>query len=351
MEDLDDLLGVGPAGGGTDRQPDGSDSGGDEGDAESNVEDAEGGEDGNDDGDGDGNGNFKQNPNTADEGRKRLGDVIKELLEAPVAEGACPILSAPRGKNIEKRIRQERKQAVELKKKRKIKRLLTDKEHVLPQFDHIERRLLQIATKGVVTLFNTIAKAQRDATAAEFETIEARESKNFENVSKTSFLDMIKKGAKRGEDGAKEDNTENTKSQWSVFDDKHMMAGTRVKDWNIAEEEEQNEDAEDIEENNDKSEESEDVSDDNADPEEDEPEDIELDKADKAALEDRDSDNDENDSSIEGKGENTKGKISSHSGGMDEFMSGLADPDDENFSDGEDLDEEEDIDDEEEDDE
>jgi hypothetical protein len=52
------------------------------------------------------------------------------------------------------------KRAKEQRTKRLRQKLLLAKDHVVPEFNEVERRLLKIATRGVVTLFNAVSQQQ-----------------------------------------------------------------------------------------------------------------------------------------------------------------------------------------------
>mmetsp|Transcript_34253 Transcript_34253/g.55173 ORF Transcript_34253/g.55173 Transcript_34253/m.55173 type:complete len:223 (-) Transcript_34253:251-919(-) len=180
-----------------------------------------------------------------------------------------------------KRDRQANKKSLDVRKKRKLNKMLTDKEHVQPEFDHIERRLLQVATKGVVTLFNAIANQQRDDATDSFHTLTSNNDNKYANkstspsyktptddalhkgllVSKSSFLAMVKQQARGKPKVAKlskpanstltaarpstgRPNTKLSKRvkglgstskeevAWSVLDENLTLTGTRTTHWN-----------------------------------------------------------------------------------------------------------------------
>ncbi len=88
------------------------------------------------------------------------------------------------------------------KEKRKQKKLLLAKDHVAAQFDNIEKKLLQIATKGVVTLFNAVAKQQQEVARLRKEKLNetaesAKEAKLVKEVVKDGFLQRLRESTKQ----------------------------------------------------------------------------------------------------------------------------------------------------------
>uniref|UniRef100_A0A7S4DRD1 RRP15-like protein n=2 Tax=Lotharella globosa TaxID=91324 RepID=A0A7S4DRD1_9EUKA len=239
---------------------------------------------------------------------KRLGDVMKELMSAPITPGKCPILSAPIGKKAEKRKRDSLKEAIEKRKRSKVKKLLTDKEHVQPQFDHIERRLLQVATKGVVALFNAVAKHQKEATMAGFDALSITSAKTMDtkvsSLSKDSFLDMIK----RSQQKPKIQDDDGGGATWEALDTGYLLGKTRTKNWNEEDDEEDGDEEDEENENEEQDDVDNEPDDEDQDNDENEEDDDDFDE--KAALQERESDDEE--------GENAP---------TDDFMSGLADDD------------------------
>lgn len=71
----------------------------------------------------------------------------------------APILGKRKIKRVEDPEVAERRR---LKKLRLQKQAALSQFHVLPQFDHVELKLMRIAKRGVVTLFNTVNTQQRE---------------------------------------------------------------------------------------------------------------------------------------------------------------------------------------------
>jgi len=81
------------------------------------------------------------------------------------------------------------------------KKLLKERDHVTnPQFDDKERKLVKLATKGVVTLFNAISEQQRALRKHEKEEERSRREKpaaisasvKVESLSKDGFIELLK---------------------------------------------------------------------------------------------------------------------------------------------------------------
>ena len=189
------------------------------------------------------------------QGLAGMSDVISKILEKSLAPEKDAVLA--KCKRSTKRKSEIQEERVLKKEKRDAKKAILDKNHVIPTRSnaHTEVLLRKIATKGVVKLFNAVSAHQKSMSEKMKEAkTEARKSKAIEGVSKSSFLDFLKKD---GEDKAKvkvenkktvtkqevssEDDAseEEGKSSWNVLRDDFMM-GAKFKDWDKddAEEEE-----------------------------------------------------------------------------------------------------------------
>ncbi|RQM26697.1 hypothetical protein B5M09_001502 [Aphanomyces astaci] len=108
----------------------------------------------------------------------------------------------------------------------KEKRAREEKDMVIPS--HLtmaqDKALRGIATKGVVALFNAIAKHQHGQQQQDG-------SKQIKSLSKDSFLGLLKQQGKHKEAAQPEDGSEGEdKSNWSVVQDDYMM-GAKLKDF------------------------------------------------------------------------------------------------------------------------
>jgi hypothetical protein len=124
------------------------------------------------------------------------------------------------GLSVSSRVRKQRK--IEL-------RLLYEKDHVIqPEFADRERALLRVATKGVVTLFNAVKKAQK----------QAREEENQENDKQTGenkFIEQLKKESVKNETSSRVKSEPSQPSEapgWSVLKENFLPAG-KLTDWDI----------------------------------------------------------------------------------------------------------------------
>jgi len=154
-------------------------------------------------GDGDGEDN--------DGGKDGFADAMAKVLGQTVASSA-PVL-AKRKTTQMKAIENDRLDRAALRDKRLKRKEQRDKQLVTPDMktaDH-ERQLKRIATRGVVALFNAIAKAKRESSAV----AEDEERKNLaeraaisgeeiRRMTQTNFLDMLK-GSKERETTLKKD--------------------------------------------------------------------------------------------------------------------------------------------------
>jgi len=122
---------------------------------------------------------------------------LNTILSKPV-EGVTPILP---GENEVDQILREMKK---LKKQKLIhkeqKRLILNKDHLQLNADNQnweqERKLRQIATNGVVKLFNAVREHQKQF-GKELEKEKINNPKKVESLSKEKFLEILKEGKKK----------------------------------------------------------------------------------------------------------------------------------------------------------
>jgi hypothetical protein len=163
-----------------------------------------------------------------------LADVARKILQ-PALKSEVPILARDRGAErqldvarAEHKVR--RQQALE-------RRRVMEKGHVIPDVTskNYERGLAKIATRGVVRLFNTVRKQQRELSEVLEDVPVGRRAKVAAGVvSKGHFLDMLKaKGTdqKAAKAGAKEGAGAGAAAPQTSWLAQGFMMGARMKDW------------------------------------------------------------------------------------------------------------------------
>ncbi|KAJ0398569.1 hypothetical protein ATCC90586_010365 [Pythium insidiosum] len=161
-----------------------------------------------------------------------FGDAMSKILQQNVADAAQPIL-AKRTTARMREIMNEKKEAKQERMSAAEKRAKERKDNVMPSHASAakDRTLRKIATKGVVALFNAIAKHQHQVGKPT-----DKEDKKVKELSKESFLGLLK-SAKNDKDSAasasKPEAAASTNKTWSVLQDDYMM-GAKMKDWDAA---------------------------------------------------------------------------------------------------------------------
>mmetsp|Transcript_9674 Transcript_9674/g.15882 ORF Transcript_9674/g.15882 Transcript_9674/m.15882 type:complete len:297 (+) Transcript_9674:198-1088(+) len=145
-------------------------------------------------------------------------------------------------KEIEKHKREAKKQKLIAKEKRRAR----ETGLIKPELSDIgfERQLRKIATRGVVVLFNAIQTHQAKDRSVAKEEKKEKPKKDLKEVSKNTFLDMLKKGGKKTNEDEGEDDKEEVQGKgWNALRD-DFMVGAGVKDFEKEEEEEDQEEEE-----------------------------------------------------------------------------------------------------------
>lgn len=120
----------------------------------------------------------------------------------------------------------------------------TDRDHVKPQFGPLEKKLRRIATRGVVTLFNAVAKQKKDDKRREEEEAGLGKKSGSEALSRMGFLQLLKaskdgKGpgapeanaaSEAGEGVIKAGETPSEEAGWNILKSDYMM-NPKLKDW------------------------------------------------------------------------------------------------------------------------
>ncbi|OQR87270.1 hypothetical protein ACHHYP_09310 [Achlya hypogyna] len=162
------------------------------------------------------------------EGAVGFADAMSKVLGQNVDSEKAPIL-AKRITAQMREISKDKKETTESKISAKAKRLRDEKDMVIPSAATMvqDKALRSIATKGVVALFNAIAKHQNaNGGAAE------SKSKEIKSMDKDAFLGLLKQQVKKPVEAPAPAEA----STWSVVQDDFMM-GAKMKDWDKVDDE------------------------------------------------------------------------------------------------------------------
>jgi hypothetical protein len=113
-----------------------------------------------------------------------------------------------------------------------------------------ERIHRRVATRGVVALFNAISQHQKKVTQPELPTTESTSKSKAEvkKLTKHGFLDMIKSTATSKQEKGLADKASadvaKAKPQWNALQDDFMLNAKKMKNWDQASSDEEDEDAE-----------------------------------------------------------------------------------------------------------
>eukprot|EP00128_Syssomonas_multiformis_P014452 Colp12_sorted_trinity150504_noHs@35506 len=176
-----------------------------------------------------------------------MADAMSKILNRNIQQ-EVPILA--KEKSMEKKLAKEKEDEKIRKEKIRAKREAKDRERVKPDVRGLDedRKLIRIATKGVVQLFNAVRDAQKNL-EAEKESGKMKTSTKEKAVltqSKESFLDMLKSGGSKekeaaGKKKASTKQAEGAKGEkeagWRVFRDDFML-DSKMKDFDKQQEEE-----------------------------------------------------------------------------------------------------------------
>ncbi|KAF0695653.1 Aste57867_13547 [Aphanomyces stellatus] len=165
-----------------------------------------------------------------DEGEGAVGfaDAMSKVLNQTVEEEKAPIL-AKRVTSQMREISKDKKESSATKLSAKEKRAREEKDMVIPGPATMasDKALRAIATKGVVALFNAIAKHQHGQQQQDG-------AKQIKSLSKDSFLGLLKQQGKKSatpaQEAAADSDDDDDKPNWSVVQDDFMM-GAKLKDW------------------------------------------------------------------------------------------------------------------------
>ncbi|RHZ64614.1 hypothetical protein Glove_321g34 [Diversispora epigaea] len=137
------------------------------------------------------------NNNNPEEFASAINKILKSSIKSTTDQKITPILS--RSKGIEQRIDEEKLEYRARKASNLEKKKLASKDRIKSDFTTIdrERKLRKIATRGVVQLFNAIHISQKVVDEAVKEVggsqkLTSREAKDVANMSKDTFLEILK---------------------------------------------------------------------------------------------------------------------------------------------------------------
>lgn len=198
---------------------------------------------------GDGDGDEEEDFGTHDE---RFALMMENILGKRTRHEDAPILCATsHGQFVgtkEKKARRERKATREERKRRKA---LKEKDNAAPTvlIDEHERALLEIATKGVVKLFNAVTKAQRQADSNSASAAETAPPKPVSALSQSEFLQLLKgKGDSQSEEAEAaavprqaqpDDGSDASKPRWGALQDDFLVKkDVNLRDWDNSSEDE-----------------------------------------------------------------------------------------------------------------
>eukprot|EP00163_Fabomonas_tropica_P033105 TRINITY_DN8559_c0_g1_i2.p1 TRINITY_DN8559_c0_g1~~TRINITY_DN8559_c0_g1_i2.p1 ORF type:complete len:217 (-),score=70.58 TRINITY_DN8559_c0_g1_i2:11-661(-) len=161
---------------------------------------------------------------------------IGQAIQSVLAQKAVPVDGAPvlaKSRKRAKEIEAEKKEKDATRELRRKRKLLADKDHVKPitVTNSNERRLLKIATRGVVQLFNAISQERQRLDQVDHASSKATDIKKVSQQTKSDFLEMVKKyGSSKAmptPDG-KADKSNKDAPDWTKDD---YMLGAKMKDW------------------------------------------------------------------------------------------------------------------------
>eukprot|EP00850_Spirogloea_muscicola_P006751 SM000032S12135 [mRNA] locus=s32:621595:623385:- [translate_table: standard] len=140
-----------------------------------------------------------------------------------------PILASQK-RELAQKLREEGELRKGRSKSRREALEVREKAHVLPAAitDGTEKELHRLATRGVVRLFNSVAKAQKvheEALGADSQTRKAALE-----LSQT----VLQSGLQGSRESAKKEENISSQPQWAVLQDSFLLGKPKLKDWDKA---------------------------------------------------------------------------------------------------------------------
>ncbi|XP_024539462.1 RRP15-like protein [Selaginella moellendorffii] len=150
---------------------------------------------------------------------RAFSKIIKSSYSDSPGSAVGPVLAARRTL-VAKKLAAQEDGAVAAKKKKPSKQ--EQERHLLPEsfVNAKEMALIKLATRGVVTLFNAVTKAQK--LQADSESLKSRDAKTVIKQSKAAFLSEINNARSQPED---------TESRWPVLQNDFVLGKSKLKNW------------------------------------------------------------------------------------------------------------------------
>jgi len=133
---------------------------------------------------------------------ENMAEAMSKILGSSLrkADASTPILARSRG--AERKIEEEKMEAKARKAISNEKKRLANRDRVKPDYTGMEyeKKLRKVATRGVVQLFNAIKAQQKvtDDLTEKVRPITTNSKDKVANLTKASFLDLLKSGTKVG---------------------------------------------------------------------------------------------------------------------------------------------------------
>lgn len=177
--------------------------------------------------------------------QKKIGDALSRLLGQELSsDEEAPVLV--RASKREREVDPELVRRKKISKRRKEKKMLMAKDRIVPQFTEVERRLIRVATRGVVTLFNAVRKQQKKMEDAE----EMKHSSvKVKDVSGDGFVKLLSAGAQKknlkpleGDQSSAGDKplAGDTGPGWKILKDNYLL-DAKLKDFDLESDSEEEE--------------------------------------------------------------------------------------------------------------
>lgn len=197
-------------------------------------------------------------------GNDGLADMMQKILNQNIPSTKQPVL-AKRKTQLMKEIENQKGEKSRLQKLRKERKLRREKQLVIPHVLSMayEKQLKKLATRGVVALFNAIAKAKKDSLAPTEDDIKVSKASNnaskipskakpsLKQITQDNFLQLLNKN-----DDNKIDNVitkEKSDKSWSVLTDNFFVGNNMtLKDWDkeVSDDDDDNDDNDNKNDNN-----------------------------------------------------------------------------------------------------
>lgn len=163
------------------------------------------------------------------EGCKAFKMAFKKITKKNVSEDVLgPVLSAHKKLVAEKLAEEEVERKVKGDSKKE-KHMVGEKGHVKPAnfLDSHEKFLIEVATKGVVKLFNAVNKAQNAQKG--LNPLRSKDAKAIKKKRKEAFFSELSKTSSQSADAPSKVDGEGP--GWAPLRDNYMLTNSKLKDW------------------------------------------------------------------------------------------------------------------------